>query len=58
MGTEYWRGLIDWLRTLTLAKNYISPEDIAMINATDDPEEAISIINIFYKKRDTTVNFA
>ena len=58
MGTEYWRGLIDWLRKLTLAKNYISPEDMAMINATDDPEEAISIINIFYKKRDTTVNFA
>jgi hypothetical protein len=31
---------------------------MAMINATDDPDEAIAIINTFYKKRDTAVNFA
>ena len=58
MGTEYWSGLIDWLRSSTLAENYISSEDMTMINATDDPEEAIAIINTFYKKRDTAVNFA
>ena len=58
MGTEYWSGLIDWLRKSTVAENYISPEDMAMINATNDPEEAIAIINTFYRKRDTAVNFA
>jgi len=58
MGKDYWRGMVDWLRDFTLKDNYISPEDMTMINLTDDPEEAISIINTFYKKRDTPVNFA
>ena len=58
MGKDYWRGMVDWLRHFTLKDNYISPEDMTMINLTDDPEEAISIINTFYKKRDTPVNFA
>jgi uncharacterized protein (TIGR00730 family) len=58
MGREYWQGMVDWLRNFTFKDNYISPDDMTMINLTDDPDEAISIINTFYKKRDTPVNFA
>jgi len=58
MGNEYWKGMVDWLRTSTIGENYISPEDINLITSTDDPEKAISTINEFYKKRDTTENFS
>jgi uncharacterized protein (TIGR00730 family) len=58
MGIDYWKGLLDWLNTSTLTKNYISPEDMTLITSTDDPQTAISTINEFYKKRDSTENFS
>ena len=58
MGKEYWQGLIDWLHTSMLAKNYILPADFELIRLTDDPQETIDIINAFTTKRSTPVNFA
>jgi uncharacterized protein (TIGR00730 family) len=58
MGNGYWKGLLDWLNTSTLGSGYISPEDMGLTTCTDDPEEAISVINDFYKKRDFQQNFS
>jgi len=58
MGKEYWKGLDDWLHQSMLANNYVSPDDFDIINTTDDPQEAIDIINAFMKKRSSVVNFA
>ena len=41
-GTEYWGGLIDWLRTTMLPDGKINPEDIDRLHLTDDVDEAIS----------------
>jgi uncharacterized protein (TIGR00730 family) len=58
MGKSYWNGLITWIREFMLEKfSYISPEDIKLINLTDEPEEAIETINSFIKKRETSINF-
>jgi uncharacterized protein (TIGR00730 family) len=58
MGKEYWKGLNDWLHGSMFANRYISPEDFDIINITDEPAEAIDIINAFRKKRSSPVNFA
>jgi uncharacterized protein (TIGR00730 family) len=58
MGADYWKGLLDWLRNSTLGKDYISQEDMLLVTSTDDPGEAISVINDFYKKRDFLENFS
>jgi uncharacterized protein (TIGR00730 family) len=57
MGLEYWKGLLDWLKDTMLSYKYIDPEDMKLIQLTDDPHESIEIINAFYKKRESDVNF-
>jgi uncharacterized protein (TIGR00730 family) len=44
VGTEYWTGLLDWLRTSALSHGAISEKDIELIQLTDDPAEAVRII--------------
>jgi len=44
MGTDYWTGMIDWIRGSLLAEAAIDPEDVDLLRLTDDPAEAIRII--------------
>ena len=37
VGTDYWRGLVDWVRDRMLAEGNISPEDLDLFYVTDDP---------------------
>ena len=39
-GTEYWGGLIDWMKKVVLKAGAISPDDLKLLSFTDDPEEA------------------
>lgn len=49
MGTDYWSGLVDWIKTTVLGKyKNISPEDPDLWLLTDDPEEAIQYIKDYY----------
>jgi uncharacterized protein (TIGR00730 family) len=57
MGTSYWKGLLDWLRATALGNGYIGRSDLKLYTVTDDPREAIQIINKFYKKRKAEGNF-
>ena len=41
-GTEYWGGLIDWLRSTMLADGKVRAADIDMLHLTDDVDEAVS----------------
>jgi len=40
-GSEYWGGLLDWLRNTTQAVGNISPGDLELFKVTDSPEEAV-----------------
>jgi uncharacterized protein (TIGR00730 family) len=42
-GTEYWSGLLDWMRKVVLGRHAISPEDMDLMTLTDDPEEAAAM---------------
>jgi uncharacterized protein (TIGR00730 family) len=44
MGTEYWAGLIGFLRDTLLAQSTIDPVDLERIVVTDSPEEAMQRI--------------
>lgn len=44
MGTEYWGGLIRWMKRSMVGGETISPEDVDMFYVTDDPAEAADVI--------------
>ena len=50
-GTEYWRGLLDWIQARLLAEGMISPEDDDLLVATDDPAEAVATVVTCYERR-------
>lgn len=43
-GSSFWNGLLDWLREAPLQQQLISPEDLDIIQVTDDIEEVVSAI--------------
>ena len=48
MGSDFWKGLMDWIRTTLLEQNaYISPEDLDVYRIEDDPLKAVQIITAF-----------
>lgn len=42
-GSEYWGGLVDWLRGTVVRSGKISAADPDLFCVTDDPEEAVSV---------------
>jgi uncharacterized protein (TIGR00730 family) len=44
MDSEYWKGLIDWMKFTLLKEKTISKSDLDIFHLTDDPEEAVAII--------------
>jgi uncharacterized protein (TIGR00730 family) len=47
MGSEYWKGLVDWLRDTMLRNEKIDESDLDIIQITDDPDEAVRHIKKF-----------
>ena len=51
MGTEYWTGMIDWIRATLLEEAAITAADVDLLRLTDDPAEACEIINAYVGQR-------
>jgi len=47
MGSEYWKGLLDWLKSTMLVQGMIVPEDMELIRIIDEPEEVVEYIRKF-----------
>jgi uncharacterized protein (TIGR00730 family) len=57
-GTKYWGGLIDWIKNTMLGEEAnINAADMDLIQMTDSPEEAIQMINDFYKNNPLRPSF-
>ncbi|MBI1759469.1 MAG: TIGR00730 family Rossman fold protein [Actinobacteria bacterium] len=44
LGTAYWAGLVEWLRTSVAAHGKIDPVDVELLTVTDDVDEAVRVI--------------
>ena len=44
MGTEYWKGLVDWMETRLRSDGLIGPDDLMLFHVTDDVREALEFI--------------
>jgi uncharacterized protein (TIGR00730 family) len=58
VGTEFWKGLLEWIKTVLLDKNgNISPKDMDLIHIVDSEDEVVEILNAFYNEYDLSPNF-
>ncbi|GMA86028.1 hypothetical protein GCM10025868_12780 [Angustibacter aerolatus] len=44
VGSAYWQGLLDWLRSSALAQGTIGEADLDLLTVTDDVDEVVRII--------------
>ena len=52
VGTEYWGGMVDWIRdTMSEKEKTISPADIDLLPLVDTPEAVLEIIREFYDEK-------
>ena len=43
-GTDYWQGLMDWMKQSLFAHGTVSESDFDFLTLTDDPDEVVSIM--------------
>jgi uncharacterized protein (TIGR00730 family) len=43
-GTEYWGGMLEWIRATMLREGKISVDDLDLLVATDSPAEAVRVV--------------
>ena len=49
--SEFWRGMLDWLRQTLVDEGMISPEDMNLIQVIDEPAEVVNAIFRYYESR-------
>jgi uncharacterized protein (TIGR00730 family) len=49
-GTEYWRGLMDWIEGPLATSGKISPEDVRLLFTTDSPEAVVAHVQENYRR--------
>ena len=47
MGSEYWKGLLDWIKNTMLQDDKIEPCDYEIFHVIDDPDEVVKYIKKF-----------
>ncbi len=48
-GTDYWGGLVDWIRSSVVAAGNISEKDLALLHVTDDVDDLMEVVHRSYK---------
>lgn len=57
VGTEYWGGLVDWIKNHLILDGLINEDDLDLFYLTDDYEDAVKHVCDFYKKEKPEPNF-
>ena len=57
VGTEFWKGLIDWIKNTLVEAGNIGVKDLDLIKLVDSEDEVVEIIDAFYKGRTLSPNF-
>ena len=45
VGTAYWGGLLDWLRSTVRERGLVGENDVDLLHVVDDPAEAVRIVS-------------
>lgn len=48
VGSNYWKGLVGWLKGMVLKRGCISSSDLDIFTIVDTPEEVVSAVKKFY----------
>jgi len=51
MHSEYWRGLVDWIRERLVGEGMIDASDLDLLQVIDEPGEVVEAIFAHYEKR-------
>ncbi len=51
VGSEFWGGLLDWMREQLAANGLIDPGDLDLLQVIDDPDTVVETIFKFYETR-------
>ncbi len=57
VGSEFWRGLLDWFSNTLLKNGLIAEGDLSLFRIVDTADEAVAHIKAFYDKYSVSVNF-
>jgi uncharacterized protein (TIGR00730 family) len=58
VGTQYWKGLLDWIKGTLLEKNNnISKDDLNLFILVDTADEVVNYLDKFYKEYSLKPNF-
>ncbi len=57
VGSEFWEGLVDWIKDTMLKAGNISEHDLDLVRLVDSKEEVVQIIDAFYKGHQLSPNF-
>ena len=49
-GSDYWRGLLNWLRERLVGEGKIEPDDLDLLTVTDDPDDAVRVMSEAYEQ--------
>jgi uncharacterized protein (TIGR00730 family) len=50
-GSEYWKGMLDWLKDKVLKNGNISRGDLDIFTVVDEPKEVVAAIKRFYNQK-------
>jgi uncharacterized protein (TIGR00730 family) len=50
VGTDYWGGMVQWLKDVVLAANNILAADVESIHLTDDPKRVVEIVCDYHER--------
>jgi uncharacterized protein (TIGR00730 family) len=48
-GSEYWKGLVDWMENTLVREKTINREDFKLFHITDDPAEVGNLLREYYR---------
>ncbi len=51
VGSDFWAGMIEWVKTSMLAEKVINAEDLSLFQVIDDPDEVVEAIFAYYANR-------
>ena len=50
VGSDYWKGLLDWMRNTVLAQGRISEDDLHLLRVCDTVDEVVEAVRMWHHK--------